>query len=81
MILVSKSIYSSRRIRCYIYKNLNIIQSHKHVPFFTKRTKIGSIMARDMILVPKSIFTRTKEFNDASIQILISRNHTTTIYD
>ena len=43
--------------------------------FLPKRSKIGSIKARDMIFVPKSISTRAREFNGASKKILKSRNH------
>ena len=38
----------------YIYKNPRITHSYKHLPFRPKRAKIGSIRARDMILVSTS---------------------------
>ena len=53
MILVSRSIYLSWGIQCYIHKDLNITHSNNHVQFLPKRSKIGSIKARDMIFVRK----------------------------
>ena len=83
IILVSKNIYLSRGIQCCIYKNLNvrqshkyaITQSHKHVPFLPKRAKIGSIKARDTILVPNGIFTWARKFSGASRKTIKSSNH------
>ena len=75
MILGSKSIYLRRGIQCCICKNLYITQSqsHKHVIFLPRRAKIGSVKARDMILVPTTIFIRAREFNGASRKSLKSR--------
>ena len=72
MILVSISIYLSRGIQCCIYNNLNITSMSN---FCLKRSKIGSIKARDMIFVPNSISTRAREFNGTSRKILKSCNH------
>ena len=54
---------------------IQILIPHKHVSFLHKITKIGSIKARDMILVPKSICARAREFNSTSRKILKSCNH------
>ena len=74
MIEVSKSIYLSWGIQYCIYKNPNITQSHSHTRmchFCLKELKSDvQIKAIDMILVPKSISTRVREFNDASRKIL-----------
>jgi len=43
--------------------------------FCLERSKIGSLKARDMIFVTKSVSTRVREFNGASRKILKSRNH------
>ena len=43
--------------------------------FCLERSKIGSMKARDMIFVPKSILTRAREFNGTSRKILKSYNH------
>ena len=41
-------------------------QSHKQVPFLTKKAHIGCINVRDMISVTTSIFTQAREFDGAS---------------
>ena len=79
MILVSRNIYLSRGIQCFIYKNLNITHSRKHVLFLPRMSKIGSLKDRDMIFEPDSISTRDREFNGASRKIRKSRNHA--LYD
>ena len=74
MILVFKCNYLNRRIQCYTYQKHIITQSHKHMPFFSKRATIGSMKVRDMILVPKSISTRARKFNNASRKNLYPHN-------
>ena len=61
MVLVSKSIHLSRKIQWGIYKSPKITQSRKHVPFRSERAEIGSITAKDMTLVSKSILCSSQE--------------------
>ena len=61
MILVSTwpSEFYVASIKILISRNHTSTQSHKHVTFLTKWAKIGSIKARDMTLVTKSMHTVT----------------------
>ena len=75
MILVSENICLSPGIQFCMYKNINITHSHKHVQFFYRRLKIGTIKARDMTFALKIIFTRARGFNGASRKMIKSCNH------